>query len=115
MPDQQPPPRGSSETLFPRGDVNPALKPFIDLAVADLASRVGVADSEVEVATAVIVVWPDAALGCPEPGMAYIQVLQEGALIELDVDGSIHRYHAGGTRTPFLCQQVLKEAPPTAS
>ena len=51
------------------------------------------------------VVWPDGSLGCPQPGMAYTQVLVEGAKILLWAEGRTWPYHAGGERPPFLCEQ----------
>ncbi len=56
------------------------------------------------------VVWPNAAMGCPQPGIGYIQIPQEGLLIVLRAGGQLYEYHSGGSRAPFLCQNP---APPT--
>ena len=84
------------------------MDPLIQMAKADLAKRLGVPESEIEVLEARAVVWPDAALGCPQPGMAYIQIPFDGGLIVLEVDGQEYNYHTGGNDGPFLCEQSGK-------
>lgn len=95
----------SDTTMPPPSSVDPDLQPLIDLAVADLAERLGVEPNAIAVAGAESVTWPDASAGCPQPGMAYRQVPVDGALIVLSVDGVEYRYHSGGARPdPFLCE-----------
>jgi hypothetical protein len=55
-------------------------------------------------------VWSDAGLGCPQPGMAYIQVPQDGYLIILRANNQLYNYHGGGRgdNPPFLCQNLGK-------
>jgi hypothetical protein len=72
-------------------------------AKADLAKRLGVDAGELEVVEAREVTWPDASLGCPEPGMMYAQVLTPGALIVLSHRGTEARYHAGRSAAPARC------------
>lgn len=106
---------GSSTTAwYEAGDIEPGLQPFIDLAVADLADRLEVADDDIAVRAAVLVVWPDSSLGCPEPDMAYAQVLTDGSVTELEHDGLFYRYHSGGQEGPFLCTSPLAAEPPPA-
>lgn len=83
--------------------VDPALRPLVDLARADLARRLGVAEKDITVARAVPVTWSDASLGCPEPGRSYPQGPVDGALIELSAGGSSYRYHSGGNMGPAPC------------
>ncbi len=90
------------------GTENPAVEPGLEGLVAqatqDLADRLRISTNQISVVEARLVVWPDASLGCPQPGMAYIQVPQEGALIVLRADGDLYRYHIGGNRGLFLCE-----------
>ncbi len=51
-------------------------------------------------------------MGCPHPDMSYAQVLQDGSVIELEYAGRYYRYHSGGERFPFLCDQPLNDPPP---
>jgi hypothetical protein len=83
-------------------------------AVDDLAALLGVETNAIEVVSVEMVVWPDGSLGCPQPGMAYIQVLQDGLRIRLAADGAIYEYHSGGRRAPFLCKNPTEPAPPGA-
>jgi hypothetical protein len=99
----------------PAGSVEPGLESFIVQAREDLAQRLSVDDERITVLEAKAVVWPDSSLGCPQPGMQYKQVPQDGFLIRLVVGGSVYEYHGGGGREMFLCEQPLKlekEAPP---
>jgi hypothetical protein len=97
------------------GTIEPGLERLIDQAKEDLAQRLSIMVDEIEVLEAKAVVWPDASLGCPQPGMRYRQVPMDGALIQLQAEGKVYEYHSGGGRDPFLCEQPLelqKDAPP---
>lgn len=106
------PPKGSDVSVFPDGDIDPNLQPFIDQATTDLATRLEITATDITPVSAVLVTWNDSSLGCPEPGMQYLQVLQDGAVIELRADDTIYRYHSGGNRGPFPCDRPL-DPPPT--
>ena len=104
-------PQGS--TPVSNEQIDPGLKPYIDIAVADLAQRLSIGPDEVGVTSATLVAWPDSALGCPEPGLQYAQVVTDGSLIMLTAGDKTYRYHAGGSRKPFLCEHPSKEPPAT--
>ena len=80
------------------------MQSLVDQAIEDLAQRISVPASQITLVKASAVVWPDAGLGCPQPGMQYKQVPQDGALIILEAKGETYEYHAGGTRGVFLCE-----------
>lgn len=80
-----------------------ALQEVIASARDDLAERLGVDASLIDVVEARSVAWPDRSLGCPLPGMAYVQVPVDGLLIRLQADARIYEYHSGAGRPPFLC------------
>lgn len=104
-------PIGGDESLF-AGQFDPGLDPFVKIAVADLAVRLGVAEEEIAALSATLVTWSDSSMGCPLPDMEYLQVLQDGSLIELGYGSKVYRYHTGGDRiTPFLCDQPLASPP----
>lgn len=91
------------------GEVDPAVMGFAEQARADLAQRLDVEESSIEIVTAELVVWPDSSLGCPQPDMAYLQVLSDGYRILLTHDDAIYAYHGGGSRLdPFPCEQPAK-------
>ena len=110
QPGELQPPDVTVSTVLPMppttgfGQVDEALRPFIDQAVEDLSSQIQVAREAVVVVSAETMVWPDGSLGCPEPGRSYTQVQVEGYLIRLLANDLIYNYHGGGSRQPFLCQ-----------
>ena len=77
---------------------------FVLQAVEDLATRLAVTKDAIIVASAESVTWPDKGFGCPRPGLAYVQVPQDGLKIVLVVDGKPYNYHSGAGRPPFLCE-----------
>jgi hypothetical protein len=87
-------------------EIDRGLQPYIDIAVADLATRLSVDSSAIQVQSAVLKEWPDSSLGCPQPGMQYAQVQTDGSQIVLLAGGKQYRYHAGGSRPPFFCDQA---------
>ena len=87
--------------------------PLISKAKKDLAERLAIGADEIETFDFQFVEWPDSSLGCPQPGMMYAQVLQDGMFIQLKFEGNLYNYHSGGGRDPFLCEQALQNAKPT--
>ncbi len=56
---------------------------LLSLAVNDLAQRLNVPPENIQLVKFEAVTWSDGGLGCPDPGMNYIQVPVDGALIVL--------------------------------
>jgi hypothetical protein len=82
------------------------LSGIIGIAVADLAEVLAIDAATVAVVLVEEVVWSDASLGCPQPDMAYPQVLTDGLRIVLEADGVLYDYRSGGTSDPVLCEQA---------
>lgn len=97
--------------LYSQGTIDPGLAPLIEQAKADLAALLDVPVADVATHAAVLVVWPDASLGCPQKDMRYKQVPTDGSVLELSHDGAVYRYHTGGNRGPFQCPVPLTRAP----
>ena len=97
------------------GVVEPGLEGLEKEAREDLAARLSIPASEIELLEARSVVWPDASLGCPRPDMAYAQVPQEGVLIRFSVYGHVYEYHSGVSLELFLCQDKFKRIEPLPS
>ena|SRR5688572_13660014 len=75
------PPSQGDITQMPTSIPTPAdagLQNLIEKAKTDLAQRLAISVHEIILLEATSVVWPDASLGCPQPGMAYIQVPEDG-------------------------------------
>lgn len=110
LPTNEPSDPSSSLQLFPL-----AVQNWIDQAKEDLAQRQAVSTTEIELVSYESMVWSDASLGCPQPGMNYAQVPVEGYLIGLGAGDSSYNYHGDGINPPFLCEQIpqtLKKPPP---
>lgn len=84
---------------------NSTVQTLIDQARADLAQRLGIDPAKIELVGASEVTWPDNSLGCPQPGMAYIQRMVEGVRLRLRAGQQVYSYHSGNGRPPFLCEQ----------
>ncbi len=74
------------------------------LAFDTLAADLGIARERIEVDTIRAVEWRDSSLGCPKPGMAYLDVIKAGHKITLRAGGEIHVVHEAGNKA-FVCRQ----------
>lgn len=92
--------------MDPQSFAVPADDPLVQKAVTDLAGRLGITPEDVTVLSVEAVTWPDSSLGCPQPGMVYLQVMIDGLRIRLSAGGALYEYHSGGSRDPFLCPQA---------
>lgn len=81
----------------------PHLQSLVEQAKEDLAERLSIPVSSIDLLEARDVTWTNSSLGCPQPGMYYMEVLAPGYLIRLRADGREYEYHAGRSRKVFLC------------
>jgi hypothetical protein len=86
----------------------PGIRELVMHARSDLAKRLGVAPETIDLLEASEVVWPDASLGCPQPGKGYAQSTREGYLIRLRSGKRAYRYHSGQGGAPFLCESPAR-------
>lgn len=70
------------------------LQDLIAEARADLAEHLLISQSEITIKEAQSVTWNDSSLGCPEPGMMYLQVLTPGYKILLEANDQEYDYRA---------------------
>ena len=76
--------------------------------VVDAAGRAGVTPDQVKVVSAETMTFPDGSLGCPEPGMAYTQMVVDGFKIVAQAKGVTYDYR--GTANGFrLCSKTPSE------
>lgn len=61
-----------------------------------LANWLSIFSEEIEVVEVEEVEWPDTSLGCPEPGMAYLQVIVPGCRVVMRMNDEVYEYHWGG-------------------
>ncbi|HUX76527.1 MAG TPA: hypothetical protein VMY40_07820 [Anaerolineae bacterium] len=67
--------------------------PALTAAVVHLAAELDISSEEVTVLSSERVEWPDASLGCPQPGMVYAQVVTPGYLFLLEAAGDQYEVH----------------------
>jgi hypothetical protein len=63
-------------------------------AVAQASADTGLGEGEFDVIDIEEVTWPDGSLGCPQPGMSYIQVVLEGYQVILEHEGDLYDYRS---------------------
>lgn len=88
-----------SDSLVPGQE----LPPGVQAATEDLARYLGVPIDVIDWVSFEEVLWPDAALGCPQPDTSYTQAVVAGSLIVFEVEGDVYEYHAAPGTDPFLC------------
>ena len=76
----------------------------VQMAKEDLAQRLELSVSEISVISVEAVDWPDASLGCPQPGMMYAQVITRGFLVVLEATSQSYEYHTDRADQVVLCQ-----------
>lgn len=83
-------------------------------AIEDLARRQDAPVSEISVISREEVTWPNGGLGCPKPGMVYIQQLINGSRLILAYGGREFAYHAGPSGEYKHCANPSdgRQAPP---
>ena len=74
-----------------------------------LADEIGVVVDDIEVVEFEDVVWGDASLGCPEPGMTYSRAVESGYRIVLAAADETYDFHGSDHRGPFLCRPETLE------
>jgi len=97
---------GNVERSYEGLDYPQELTGLVGLAITDLAERLNITTDDVSVVLLEEVVWSDAGLGCPEPGMVYAQVLTDGMRLILGAEGQLYDYRSGGSAEPRLCIQA---------
>jgi hypothetical protein len=90
------------EPAAPLTDVERAA---VQVAIDALATELKVSRDQVFVDTVRAVEWRDSSLGCPKPGVAYLDVISPGHRVILRVDGRVHVVHESRNRA-FVCVQT---------
>lgn len=71
----------------------------------ELATKLSIDVSEVELVSVEEVTWPDSSLGCPQPGQAALDVLTPGFRVILAAQGQEYEYHTQDTSQFVLCAE----------
>ena len=87
--------------------------PQVVQAKEDLARRLSIHPTEIKLHKFEAVTWPDSSLGCPKPGMAYLDVLTPGYLLILYAKGIAFEYHASRGEQVVYCSNPGDPIPGT--
>ena len=82
------------------GEVPPDL---LQALLNDLAKRLGIPVDQITVVHSQAVEWNDSSLGCPQPGMMYLQVITPGFRVVLAAQDQLYNYHTGHRGSFILC------------
>ena len=77
---------------------------IINLVKQHLAKQLGISLDQIALSDIKPVVWRDAGLGCPKPGVDYIQVETPGYQIVLEAQGQSYNYHTDETQRFVPCR-----------
>jgi hypothetical protein len=83
---------------------NASLQTLIEKTKEDLASRLAIPTEKVSFTEITEVEWSDSSLGCPQPGMDYLQVITPGYRIVLEVNDQSHEYHSNKDTYFVYCE-----------
>ena len=104
------PSQDAAATMSPQGTDGASAGPsdaagqaMVVIAKERLAGRLDVDVEEITLVKVQPVEWRDASLGCPKPGVDYIQVLTPGYLIKLEAAGSEYEYHTDDAQRVVTC------------
>jgi hypothetical protein len=78
---------------------------MVALVKEHLANRLSIAVGQIVLSEIKPVVWRDAGLGCPKPGVDYIQVETPGYNILLQAGENAYRYHTDATKRFVQCNK----------
>ena len=86
---------------------NASLQSLIEKTKEDLANRMAIPTEKISFAEITEVEWSDSSLGCPQPGMDYLQVITPGYRIVLEVNDQIHEYHSNRDTYFVYCENQV--------
>jgi hypothetical protein len=93
----------SEAIVTPEIEIPADAESIVELAITDLAQRLGIEISAIAIVLNKPITWPDATLGCPKPGMDFSPVETPGYILQLSVDGHIYTYHSDDVNRIILC------------
>ena len=111
-PDPTPIPTATPVRSIPPLSISPVLpgtegivpQGVLDAILADAAARIGTPVDGITVVTTKAVTWPNGALGCPQPGFAYTDMIVSGYQVVVEADGKRLDYRVGSGGMPILCE-----------
>ena len=89
----------------------PPIEKFVALTKEDLAHRLGIEADKITPVKTAEMLWLNAALGCPRPGVFYPSGRVPGFQIWLEVEGTEYIYNTDFNGTVILCPELNPSIP----
>jgi hypothetical protein len=80
-------------------------EPIVSRAVQQLVETLSCDEQAVQVVNVEETEWSDSSLGCPKPGMMYMQVITPGYRVTLEHDGQRYIFHTDRSQRVVRCDQ----------
>ncbi len=81
-------------------------QPVVDLARQQLADSLSCDLQSVDIVSVEEMEWSDSSLGCPQPGMMYMQVITPGYRVTLEHNGQRYTFHTDRGRRAVHCNRT---------
>lgn len=88
------------------------LEYLIKKAKEDLAQRLSISVTQINLIETTEVEWSDSSLDCPQPGLEYLQVITPGYRILLEFNGNEYAYHSNRDTYVVFCDSSIQLIPP---
>ena len=106
------PQQGESAPMISNSPAAPTgLENLIEKAKDDLAQRLAIPATQVNLVESTEVDWSDSSLGCPQPGMFYLQIITPGYLILLEANAAQYEYHSNREAYVVYCENSSPPIP----
>lgn len=86
-------------------------QPLLAIFQDDLARRALVKHDAITVLSATEQQWPDGAMGCPQPGTMYTQMIVPGYRVVLQANGDRYAYHSDRRGNFVVCSNGMPFKP----
>ena len=83
---------------------NSGLEGLVEIVKEDLAQRLSIPITQINLVEVEEAEWSDSSLDCPQPGMSYLPVVTPGYRIVLQTNNQIHEYHSNRDSYFVYCE-----------
>lgn len=110
-----PPTQGAMAQMTPSlsSSISPGLESLIEKAKEDLAQRLSISTTQINLVESMEVEWSDSSLGCPQQGVYYLQVITPGYLIRLQALDKVFEFHTNKGDQIIYCVNPSAPLPGT--
>ena len=101
-----PPPVDSANEPEQPAAESPIEQNMVNLSLENLSRKLNIGVEQIRVTNVTKVVWRDASLGCPKPGVDYLRVETPGFSITLEADGKSYEFHTDESKRVTMCNNA---------